>query len=235
MELLLMETKLSPKQIHLLKLVFKFRFITSVLLSKYLGITYKVLDRRLNYLVSLGYLKKDYKKSYRLLGKGARYYLSYKAMRLLLLDNAINKEGLKLTLSNNRISEPTVDKHIEILSNYQKLKSNLGEEYTLYSKYELWGNEDIISPPPDIYAQYSKTGRNKDNYFIEIITPCQPIVIKKRLEQYLQYFEEQDSDLKLPIIQLIFTDSSTLKRLERLIRYYSSLLEDYGATIRYNN
>ena len=152
-----------------------------------------------------------------------------------MLDDAINKEGLKLTLSNNRISEPTVDKHIEILSNYQKLKSNLGEEYTLYSKYELWGNEDIISPPPDIYAQYNKTGRNKDNYFIEIITPCQPIVIKKRLEQYLQYFEEQDSDLKLPIIQLIFTDTDILKRSERLISYYSSMLEDYGATIRYNN
>ena len=71
--------QLTKQQQRLLKLVYKFRFITAPLLSKLLSIRHDTAFNALQSLYKLELLERRYEQSWRIDRRPAYYYLSKKA------------------------------------------------------------------------------------------------------------------------------------------------------------
>ena len=212
--------KLSEKQINLLTVIYKFRFVTALLLGQYKGITAQSMKRSLNILEDSGYIDKRYNSSYKLQGKAARYYLSPKAIKLFKDNKDINQHSLKLFHKTKLLSEDAVDSHIQTLQTYIDYKAKLADNYTLKTKYELYKHDDQPDPPSHIYA--NSNNKQQPDIFIEIHNNQQTFVIQKRLT-YLAEFIEDNYDDKQPKVILI-----TNKNNKKLGRIIENLNEEYS-------
>src|ERR1700735_2847119 len=78
-----MSRQLNDKQTTTLKTVLKFRYVTTDNLAVYRNITQNSAYSSLEILYRTGYLGKIHEKSYRLLNKSARYFLTPEAVAYL--------------------------------------------------------------------------------------------------------------------------------------------------------
>src|SRR5450759_3248968 len=83
-----MDRQLNNNQIQNLKIILKFRYVTTDNLAISQSITTNSAYSALEILNKAGYLGKIYEKSYRLLNKSARYFLTQQA--LTYLRNEVN-------------------------------------------------------------------------------------------------------------------------------------------------
>jgi DNA-binding MarR family transcriptional regulator len=212
--------KLSEKQINLLTIIYRFRFVTALLVGQYKDITAQSMKRSLNILEDSGYIDKRYNSSYKLQGKSTRYFLSPKAIKLFKDNEDINQHSLNLFYKTKLLSEEACDSHIQTLQTYIDYRAKLTGNYTLKTKYELYNNEDQPDPPSDIYAQSNKN--QQSDIFIEIHNNKQNFIIQKRLT-YLAEFIEDNYDDNQPKVILI-----TNKNNKKIGKIIENLSEEYS-------
>ena len=212
--------KLSEKQINLLIIIYRFRFVTALLLGQYKDITAQSMKRSLNILEDSGYIDKRYNSSYKLKGKASRYFLSPKAIKLFKDNEDINQHSLNLFYKTKLLSEDACDSHIQTLQTYIDYKAKLANNYTLKTKYELYKHDDQPDPPSDIYA--NSKNKHRPDIFIEIHNNQQTFVIQKRLT-YLAEFIEDNYDDKQPKVILI-----TNKNNKKLGKIIDNINEEYS-------
>src|ERR1035437_4514274 len=106
---------LTTKQLHVLKLIYKFRFVSASLLAKYRDVSYRSRNKVLRILLEQGYIGRFYTKSYRLHGEAASYYLKLKGIKLLRDEHGISQKALKLLQRNKTISSTFVDHMLEVM------------------------------------------------------------------------------------------------------------------------
>ena len=189
---------LNSKQIRLLKLIFKFRFVTSTLLAKHLKLSsHVVVNHSLKILLEQDYIGRSYKKSYRLQGKGARYYLAPKGLKYLRKEHGLNEKALHAFYKNKTVNQTFVDHCLDVFSAYIRLSSNTPDRFNIYSKYELHGLNYFPYPAPDLYLRRIVPSEDKPNdYFLDIFDSPLFYVIKKRFAQYVDHFDEGDWETK---------------------------------------
>ena len=212
--------KLSEKQINVLIVIYRFRFITIPLLAKYNEVSNQSTAGSLKVLEEMGLIEKRYTSSYKLQGKAARYFLSPKAIKLFQDNNNINQHSLNLFYKTKLLSEEACDSHIQTLQTYIDYKAKLTTNYTLKTKYELYKHEDQPDPPSDIYAH--SNNKQQPDIFIEIHNSSQAFIIQKRLT-YLAEFIEDNYEDKQPKVILI-----TNKNNKKLGRIIENLNEEYS-------
>ena len=222
---------LNQKQIRLLKLIYKFRYITSIQISKYELLTSRAINYRLEVLADQGYIGIFFDKSYKLSGKPARYYLTLKGINFLKTEKGINLHSLKLMYKNKSISSVSIDHHLLILDIYIKLRTKFKDGYLMYGKYEIYGNEIYPNPPADIYIQKIESIQNaSSDYLIDIFEDTPPFVIEKRLKAIMEHLEseeyQQATKRAYPSILIICADEKIEKRLMKPIEHvYDSTLK----------
>ena len=222
--------KLSEKQITLLIIIYKFRFVTALLLGRYKDITAQSMKRSLNILEDSGYIDKRYNSSYKLQGKATRYFLSPKAIKLFKDNEDINQHSLNLFYKTKLLSEDAVDSHIQTLQTYIDYRAKLTNNYTLKTKYELYKHEDQPDPPSDIYGQSNKN--QQSDIFIEIHNNSQAFIIQKRLT-YLAEFIEDNYEDNQPKVILITNNNN--KKLGKIIENLNDDYSDSGDLILIDN
>ena len=215
--------KLSEKQINILIVIYRFRFITIPLLAKYNLVSNQSIAGSLKVLEEMGLIEKRYISSYRIQGKAARYFLSPKAIKLFKDNEDINQHSLNLFYKTKLLSEDAVDSHIQTLQTYIDYKAKLTNNYTLKTKYELYKHEDQPDPPSDIYARSNI--KQQSDIFIEIHNNSQTFVIQKRLT-YLAEFIEDNYDDKQPKVILITNKKD--KKLEKIVENINEEYSDSG-------
>ena len=212
--------KLNEKQINLLIVIYKFRFVTALLLGQYKGITAQSMKRSLNILEDSGYIDKRYNSSYKLQGKAARYFLSPKAIKLFKDNEDINQHSLNLFYKTKLLSEDACDSHIHTLQTYIDYRAKLTSNYTLKTKYELYKHEDQPDPPSDIYARSNI--KQQSDIFIEIHNNSQAFIIKKRLTYLAEFIEENYEDNQPKVILI------TNKNNKKIGRIIENINEEYS-------
>ena len=215
--------KLSEKQIKILIVIYRFRFITIPLLAKYNEVSNQSIAGSLKVLEEMGLIVKRYVSSYRIQGKAARYFLSPKAIKLFKDHEDINQHSLNLFYRTKLLSEDACDSHIRALQTYIDYKAKLTNNYTLKTKYELYKHEDQPDPPSDIYAH--SNNKQQSDIFIEIHNNQQTFVIQKRLT-YLAEFIEDNYDDKQPKVILITNKKD--KKLEKIVENINEEYSDSG-------
>lgn len=211
---------LTVQQIHLLKILYKFRFITAELAGQYKGVSTRAANIALGILLKNELVHRRYDKSYKLLGKAARYYLAPKALKLLRDEYGLNSAVLHARYKDAHVSEAFVDHTIKIVEQCTGIRLSYPNMFTLYTKAELADSDEFPQPLPDLYiTKIHESDDQQNSYFLDIVDDTQLFLIKKRIAQYVEHYESGDWNGRVyPTIVLICASDLIAKKLRAYIQ-----------------
>ena len=217
--------KLSNKQLHTLKIVFKFRFVTSSLLAEYRGVNKNSLNRMLQNLVEAKYLTKQYDNSYRIDRKGARYTLAPKGIAYLLKNTDLSKKALHAMY--NTKTESFIQHCLTTFQLANHIKQAYPDELYIYSATEIAGDTDFPLPRPHLYLRRQESSDSKPNeLFIELHHDSQPFLIRKRFNKLLEHYDDEGwPDGDYPTILFVVASD---RQAKTFVEYTQSVFESTG-------
>lgn len=214
------QRKLTQKQLEVLKLLYRFRFGTSDLLSQAQGgVSRTAAHMRLKTLTEKGFLVSKRDGQDKLQGKPAIYRLSSKGSKVLAAEGTkYSTRVLNAMRGNRNFSDRFIDHNLIIFTIFNKLNEKYGENLVFLTKSNL-DNEDFDYLPsvrPDVFAHLTSDGAY---YFMYLIEDSNPDFALVRHVSTLYEFEksgiwEGRTGERLPIVLL----ACTTKRLETIMQ-----------------
>ncbi len=223
--------QLNSKQVHILKMLYKFRFISGVLLGNYRGdYDQAAANKALNTLVRKGYVDKLYDSSYKLLGKAARYSLAAKSLTYLRDEHGVSEKALHVMYKNKTVSQAFIDHSLDIVSVYLAIRHRYPGIFHIFTRSELADFDYFPNPKPDMYLNRIKHSGSKTNeYIIDILDNPLFFVSKKRLQALVDHFDEgeweAETENSYPTILLICKDQ---KLEQKLLDHANKVLDAMG-------
>lgn len=211
-----MDRKLNNNQIQNLKTVLKFRYVTTDNLANTHSITTNSGYSALEILTKAGYLEKIYEKSYRLLNKSARYFLSQKALGYLhdQPDIQLDEAVWKSRKSDGKKTPDFIDLQVALHAAYNDFKGRFGDKIAIDTALELHGTEGIIKPLPGLLV----TPKRGKQFFVEIADNQHLFFIRKRIRKYIENYESNEWEWDTyPDIYFIRSSASDRTRLRKFI------------------
>ncbi|HTE22138.1 MAG TPA: replication-relaxation family protein [Candidatus Limnocylindria bacterium] len=211
------KSKLNDKQIHILKLTYKFRYLTTNNLARRLNITHNSAYSALTILNETGYLGKLYDKSYKFAGKSARYYLTPDAVKFLSgKEHGLSKKVLLTRRREAEKSTDFIDLQVELFKLYLDIKDTASDELVALTATEMGTLKGFIWPYPGLYVQNRTTGKQS---FIELTDGQHLFLAKKRIRRYIQHYESDNWEGdKYPEVVIVRSRESERKQLDWYIK-----------------
>lgn len=212
-----MSRKLNAKQIQTLKVVLKFRYVTTDNLATYKNITHNSAYSSLEILYKSGYLGKIHDKSYRLLNKSARYYATKQTLEYFRQTQGIelDKPPWKSRLSDDKKTSGFIDEQIAIHAARNQLVKTFGDTVRIMTAIETHAIEGIIKPLPGLYV-YPPSGRH---FFVDVTDGQHLFIAKKRIRKYIENYESTDWEWNdYPNVYLIRSSANDRTRLREYIQ-----------------
>lgn len=176
---------LTSNQLHILTLMYKFRFVTIPLLTQYLGLKQQTtILRTLRLLEEQGYVARKFDLSYKIDRKPALYWLTAKGVAVFKEDARFNRQVLHSYYKNKSLSDAFMKHAVDVFATYNRLKSTYKDAYDIYTKQELAGFDDFPETKPDLFL------KGEQEHFITLAHDVQPFLIRKRLAEYIEHSEE---------------------------------------------
>lgn len=206
-------TYLNKNQILILKLAYKFRYLTSTTLNRRLQRSHNAANNALNILHESGYLHKIYDKSFRLQNKSARYCLTTKALQFLSDESlGLSKRVLSSRRYEQNKTEDFMDFQVAIFTAYLDLKESTTDDLVIFTATEMATLRGFLRPVPSLFVQNKTSGRS---YFIELTQGQHLFLVKKRIRKYIDHYQ---SDVwtgnTYPEIIIVRDSSSDRRRLK---------------------
>jgi hypothetical protein len=223
----------TTKQLIILKLLYRFRFTTSDLLTKATDIQKSTINKRLQLLLELGYIGRRYEPEYRLLRKHASYHLLPKGIRALkqIPGNTYNPKILRNISRDKDATDRFINHQLAVLNAYCTLKGVYENELRFFTKNQLATFEHYPHPLPDAYIRIGD-GEDERQFFIDILHAADAFFIATRkVMQYTTYASEEREEWEketgtlLPSVLLICDSPSLKKRLQKKMRRAAENIE----------
>lgn len=210
---------LNSKQVHLLKLIYRFRFVTADLVASYKHISKRAVNDAFSILLKQEYIARHYNSSYRLHGKSARYYLAPKALKLLRDKYELDKDVLHASYKDKSVSEAFIDHNLGIFSTCLAVRSLYPDQYTVFTKSELVEYDYFPKPYPDLYVTRTNEADDKpSDFMIDIFENTLAFIVQKRVDQYIQHYEDDEwVDKIYPAVILICPNSRMAEKIQKYI------------------
>lgn len=194
--------KLTKQQARFLKLLYKFRFVNTPLLTNMIGIRRESVYEVLEYLVKQELVIKVYKPEWRIDRKPAYYYLNKKGVTTVraLLDV---KESVVHALYKNDQATPDFITHCQtLLAVHNALKPQLPPDTDIFTKTEINRFKQFPKNRPDLYI---RTPDGKEA--IIVLAGDKPLYITgKRLDEIITHSEDEGWTGNYPTIAFILKD-----------------------------
>jgi DNA-binding MarR family transcriptional regulator len=217
--------QLTTQQLTILKIIYKFRFATPTLIAHYRNITTSTVNESLATLLKDGYIARRYDQSYKLLGKGARYYLTPQSIKLLRQVEGVNEGVLRARYKDKHSTEPFVSSTLEAFKTALEIRSTYPDVFMIFSQYELANYSQFPRPLPSLYLKRLEASKGKPNeYFIEIISDSLFFVVKKLIDKYIEHYEEGEWQGGAYPQLILQTSNASLRR--KVAEYIDSLIEN---------
>lgn len=203
------------KQIQLLKLLYKFRFVNARLLAAYFNAqSVRVMNERLHILMEQGFIGRFYEPTYKLLGKQAVYYLAPKGLQYLRTIEGVNPDVLRLYYKNKFASDAFVGHTLQAMAALIKLSHDYPNTFTIFSKNELHGVEGFPAQLPDLYIRSTAPPEGVPaEYLLEVATDSRSFIAKRRLETLVTHFDEEGWDAgEFPALLFVLPDARSERR-----------------------
>jgi hypothetical protein len=206
---------LNQKQLYILRITYKFRFITSPLLAKHKKITISSANTALLNLYRKGYLGRHYDSStYNLPNRPACYYLASNGINYLRNNAELSDKGLNACYKDKHLNQKFIDNSLLVYKTFLHLREKF-PDYIFFTANELRDYDHFPKILPQLYY-YSETqeGERKE-IMLDIFTDTLFFYIKKRIDQYVAHFEEGEwLRSQYPTIVLIVPDSRLKAKAE---------------------
>ncbi len=217
-----MDRQLNNNQIQNLKTVLKFRYVTTDNLANYQSITSNSAYSALEILSKAGYLEKIYEKSYRLLNKSARYFLTQQAVTFLRsqVDIQLADAIWKSRKTDGKKTPDFIDLQVVLHAAYNDLIRRFGDKIAIDTALELHGTEGVIKPLPGLLVRPT-IGKN---FFVEIADGQHLFFVRKRIRKYIENYESNEWEWDAyPNVYFIRSSASDRTRLRKFVY---QLMED---------
>lgn len=233
---------ISEKQLALLHVLYRFRFATTDLVTKYQGrgpgsvsVIYKSLQR----LVEQGYVGCHYEPGYHIRHKRATYYLLAKGVTALKKRPGFtySPKAMYNTRWDKTASEQFVTRNLSLLEIYCALKAQYGDKLQFFTKSDLaaYPPENFPKPLPDAYMRL-ETDAGTKQYFVNLHYQLQPIETARCIKQYLDHAatKERQGAQALPKLLTVCDTPALQKILQRRMArvHYKQPLLDFLTTTK---
>lgn len=214
---------LTKKQRVILNLIYRFRFVTSDLLSKTTGISKKTINKRLQLMVELKYIGRRFEPEYHLLRKHAAYYLLPEGRKVLrkLSSTKYNQTALRNTNKDKEARDEFINHWLTVFEAHCTLKELYGDSLQFFTKSQLADSKSLPKKLPDAFIQLD-TEDSQKRFFFDVLHEGQPFFLAtRRVMQYIDYTENGDwpSKYELPTILLLCDSLALQKRLLKKMRH----------------
>jgi len=228
--------RLIDQQLDILRLLYRFRFLTSSQISSLLKHNnIRITNYHLKQLTTGNYIDKHYSRSLGLANQPAVYYLASRSIRQLQGLEDIDKRALKRIYREKKRSQSFIA-HSSFLADYflylRSESEKLGLTLHFFTKTDLLLHPYFIHPLPDAYfARVDKQGETK-RYMLEVVEDSSPrFALRKRVEQYNDYLEsgqfEEATGHPFPTILFICPGYASLIYLKKHVaRIYEEMSLD---------
>lgn len=211
---------ISKSQLQLLLVIFKFRFVSSEYIGKFVSKDKSTVYERLFVLVQQGYIRKDYDKSYRLQLRPATYSLTTKGIKYLRdSDTPLHEAALRNMYKNSSASLQLVDHSLNVFKLCLLLRSQYPDTFNIFTRSELSAYDGFIRPLPDLYLRRASKRSTKLSYQLEVIEAgTYTWIIRKRLQAHQDFLDESDEwNENYPSLLFVCGNTNTEKRIQRLV------------------
>ena len=215
---------LTKKQIIILLLLYKFRFLHTYQFQKLLNHTYpNRIKVWLKQLTTTEYIHRNYEPNKFGNKQPAIYYLTKKARKIIKEQKKYNQTTLNKIYREQTRSQTFIDHCLLIADTYLSLQSQLKKNQSLYfaTQTDLEKHEYLPKRLIDAYIAITKSKTTK-RYFLEIIddTLSKGKIIAK-VQKYLKYAEnnlwEENTETPFPSVLIICPNEQIKKWLQRKI------------------
>lgn len=208
-----MGRQLNEKQLTTLQLILRFRYVTADNLAHTRNITHYSAYSALEILKNTGYLGKIHDKSYRLLNKSARYFLTPQALVYLrdLEDGKLDKSLLQNRRHDDRKSQVFIDQQVAIHTAYTELAGRFGAE-NVFVAYDLTRIEGIVRPLPGLYIKVP----DRRHFFVEQVDGQHLFLAKKRIRKYIENYDNNEWEWDTyPDVYFVCSNANDRSRLKK--------------------
>ncbi|MFZ2836394.1 MAG: MarR family winged helix-turn-helix transcriptional regulator [Candidatus Saccharimonadales bacterium] len=211
---------LNQKQLHILMLLYKFRFITIPLLTTYKNLKSNSLQRTFDILLEENYIDRRFDVSYKIDRKPAIYYLAAKGVAALKADPRFNPVTLHSYYKNRSVTDVFMQHAVDTLEVYNNLKHSYEDRFEIFTRQEVAHFDDFPETKPDLYL------RGDREYFLTLAYDTQLFLVRKRLAEYITHFDEDGwAKGRYPALLFIFADSNSERRF---LEFANTSLESAG-------
>ncbi|MEO5950290.1 MAG: hypothetical protein ABIQ04_02470 [Candidatus Saccharimonadales bacterium] len=212
---------LTSTQLTILKITYKFRFVTADLIASYRS-TYKNASYELlSKLHKNGYLGRRYNSSYKLIGQGARYHLTSKSIKYLREQIELNEGVLHSRYKDSTSTEQFVLSALEAFETAVRIRSLYPNIFTIFSEYELANYSHFPRPLPKLFIRRNESDITKPHeYFIELAGNNLFFIIKKQINQCIEHYESGEWPHEgYPCIIFLTKNKNLKKNIEKYIEF----------------
>jgi hypothetical protein len=188
-----MDITVTPKQLEILILLYRFRFLNRLQLQTLLHHKdTKRINTWLKDLTNKTIIGRHYSTKLLENTKPAIYYLMTKSKTLLMGQSNIDNKLLLKRIYREKIRSQKLIDHCILLADFyldqlKLVKEN--EELHFFTKTDLSTYYYLPYNRPDAYIA-QKIRKNTKRYFLEIIDEGTPrFMIRKKIEQYIEYYD----------------------------------------------
>jgi Replication-relaxation len=210
---------ITPKQLEILILLYRFRFLSSKQVQEILGHKDRKRSRAcLSDLVSKGYVKSSYERNK--LGennKPAIFNLTVAAVKVLKDREECRALGFRHLYGENGRSRRFIDHCLllaDIYLEFREKSENRDADLHFLTKSDQCVFEAFPKPLPDAYIAIKSSSRKTRRYFLEITDPDTPrFALRWKVKRYFTYEESggwrRHHNSQSPTIILICPDEKT--------------------------
>lgn len=188
---------LNVGQLRVLKLLYKFRFITTELVARYDGVSDKrVIFSRVSILYKQGYIGRHYDNSYKIDRKKAVYFLLPKGMKALKELPDFSTQIINSIYKDKVASEQFRERCLALFSTCNRLKTLYGDKLKFFTKSDLVAFDYFPKPRPDAYIKLETAEGSNKQFFLDYYDLATPFFLHRRkIEKYVGYEEGGDWDV----------------------------------------
>lgn len=233
-----MDTNITPKQLKILTLIYRFRFLNRHHIQTLLNYKdTKTINTWLKDLTNKNIFGRNYSTKLKENTKPAIYYLATKSRKILLDQDNINEKILSRAYRDKNASQKLISHCLFMADIYLLLKEQTlkdKQQLHFYTKTDLAEHYYLPYNRPDAYIAL-ETNKQTKRYFLEIIDEGTPrFMLRKKISQYIEYFDEstwQDRTLHPnPALLFIFPNQQIY---DFLAKHIAQTLEEETSDLQF--
>ena len=197
--------KLTGQQQRVLKLLFKFRFVSAWLLADVMGIRRASVYEVLEQLVAKGLVTKVYEDVFRIDRKPAHYYLNKAGVTTVRKVMDVKESVVHALYKDDMARDDFIEHSMKLMRCYVAIMQYLPEGSDIFSKTEINRFRQFPKNRPDLYI---RTPGGKEAIIV-LADDMQPYIARKRLDEIIKHSEDESWEGEdYPIIGFILRDYS---------------------------